>query len=140
MLRSQVTGCGLPDTESSKGGASNWVEDGTVPPVAFAMAHWTASRALSLPVATVKSLKFGFFALWSSQKQESTFPSDVTSAGIERPLFSKAGSAPTSDGPKSETMTSILGYFEIAALNTCWLNAGSQLVTSNGLAPMNLYL
>ena len=67
-------------------------------------------------------------------------PSDVASAGIDRPLFSNSGSAPTSDGPKSETMTSILGFLAIAAVSTCWVRAGSQFVTSNGCSPMNVYL
>src|SRR4051794_12547885 len=103
------------------------------------MAHCTASRALSLPVATVNTLKSGFLAFLSSQKQDRTLPSEVTRAGIDRLLFSKAGSAPTSDGPKSETMTSIFGFFAIAAVSTCWVSAGSQLVTANGLSPMNVY-
>src|SRR4051812_8539188 len=139
-LRSQVTGCGWPLAESSKTGASNCVSDGGVPSVALAMAHWTASRALSLPVATVNILKPGLVALWSSQKQDSTLPSEVTSAGMERPPFSNAGSAPTSDGPKSETMTSIFGYLAMAAVSTCWVSDGSQLVTSNGCWPTKVYL
>ena len=51
-----------------------------------------------------------------------------------------SGSAPTSDGPKSDTMTSIFGYLAIAAVSTFWVSAGSQFVTSNGCSPMNLYL
>src|SRR5689334_22897750 len=104
------------------------------------MAHCTARRALSLPVATVNILKSGFFALWSSQKHDSTLPSEVTSAGIERLLFSNAGRAPTRDGPKSEAMTSIFGYLAMAAVSTCWVSDGSQLVTSNGCCPMKVYL
>ena len=67
-------------------------------------------------------------------------PSDVASAGIERPLCSNSGSAPTSDGPKSETITSIWSYFAIAAVSTFCVSAGSQLVTSNGCSPMKVYL
>src|SRR6476646_4494764 len=117
----QVTGFGWLDTESSNTGAENCLDCGGVPPVASATAQSTASRALSLPVATVNILKSGFLALWSSQKQESTLPSEVTSAGIERLLFSNSGNAPTSEGPKSDTMTSIFGYFAMAALRTCWV-------------------
>ena len=51
-----------------------------------------------------------------------------------------SGSAPTSEGPKSDTMTSIFGFLAIAAERTFWVSAGSQFVTSNGCSPMNLYL
>ena len=66
------------------------------------------------------------------QKQPSELPSEVASAGIERSNFANAGSAPTSDGPKSETMTSISGFLAISAVSTCWVRAGSQLVTAKG--------
>src|SRR6476646_4633045 len=135
----QVTGFGVFDTESSKTGAENCLDDGGVPPVASATAQSTASRALSLPVATENILKSGFLAWWSSQKQESTLPSEVTSAGIERLLFSNSGRAPTSEGPKSETMTSIFGYLAIAEVSTCWLSAGSQLGGVNGDSPRKVY-
>ena len=93
---------------------------------------------MSLPVATVNSLKSGFVAWVSFQKQPSALPSEVASAGIERPLFWNTGSAPTSDGPKSETMTSIFGFLAISAVSTVWVSAGSQLVTSYGGSLMNL--
>ena len=51
-----------------------------------------------------------------------------------------SGSAPTSDGPKSDTMTSIFGYLAMSAERTFCVSAGSQFVTSNGCSPMNLYL
>src|SRR4051812_30859080 len=135
---SHSTGCGLPDTESSKIGAWNVVSLGGWPPVARATAQSTASRTLSLPVATVNSLKSGLAAWWSFQKQPSALPSDVASAGIERPLLVNTGSAPTSDGPKSDTMTSILACLAISAVSTVWVSAGSQLVTSYGGSLMNL--
>ena len=50
------------------------------------------------------------------------------------------GSAPTSDGPKSDTMTSIFLYLAMSADRTFWVSAGSQFVTSNGCSPMNVYL
>src|SRR5258708_16243211 len=74
------------------------------------------------------------------QKQASAFPSEVASAGILRPLLANDDSAPTSDGPKSETMASIFGYFAIAAVRTVWVRAGSQLVGSNGCWPLNFHL
>src|SRR3954464_9974697 len=138
-LRQSTLG-GSPLTEFSNIGALKRAAAGGVPPVASATAQSTASRALSLPVATVNSLKSGLSALCCCQKQDSALPSEVTSAGIERPLFSNSGRAPTSDGPKSETMTSIFGYLAIAALRTCWVLAGSQLVTSKGCSPTKVYL
>src|SRR6478672_9679937 len=92
---SQLTGLGLEDTESSNRGAWNCFDEGGVPPVARATAHCTARRALSFPVATVVSLKSGFLALFSSKKHDRTLPSEVASAGMERPLFWNSGSAPT---------------------------------------------
>ena len=59
-------------------------------------------------------------------------PSEVASAGIFRPLFVNSGKAPTSEGPKSDTMTSIFGYLAMAAERTFCDSAGSQFVTSNG--------
>src|SRR6185503_7980757 len=135
---SQVTGFGFPLTESSKLGAWNVVESGGLPPVALATAHSTASRTLSFPVATVNSLKSGFAAWLSFQKQPSALPSEVAIAGIERPLLVNTGSAPTSDGPKSDTITSILGFLAISAVSTVWVSAGSQLVTSYGASLRNL--
>src|ERR1044071_9820384 len=127
---SHSTGFGLPVTESSNAGAWKVVAVGGVPPVALATAQSTASRTLSLPVATVNSLKSGLAAGVSFQKQPSALPSDVASAGIDRPLFCNTGSAPTSDGPKSDTITSIFGFLAISAVSTVWVSAGSQLVTS----------
>src|SRR3984957_11993179 len=133
------TGCGLPDTEFSKLGALKIPSFGPSPPVALATAHCTARRALSLPVATVNSLKSGLSLLLSVQKHPRMFPSEVASAGTDRPDFLNSGSAPTKDGPKSETMTSILGFFAISAVRTCCVRAGSQFVTSKGAELMNLY-
>ena len=76
-----------PLTESSNTGASNCFDVGVLPPVASATAQSMASRALSLPVATVNSLKSGFVAFWACQKQDSTLPSEVTRAGMDRLLF-----------------------------------------------------
>src|ERR1043165_2482915 len=137
-LASHSTGWGLPLTESSNAGAWNVVELGGLPPVAFATAQSTASRTLSFPVATVNSLKSGFAAWLSFQKQPSALPSEVAIAGIERPLLVNTGSAPTSDGLKAETMKSIFGFLAISAVSTVWVSAGSQLVTSYGGSLMNL--
>ena len=98
----------MPVTEFSKTGPLKISSVGGLPPVAAATAHCTARRTLSFPVETVNSLKSGLFFWCSVQKQPSELPSDVASAGIDRPDFLNSGSAPTSDGPKSETMTSIL--------------------------------
>src|SRR4029079_15024033 len=134
------TGCGFPVTEFSKALEGKWVVDGFFPPVANATAQSIARRAWSFCVETVNSLNVGFFACCFCQKQPSTLPSEVASAGIDRWLFVNSGSAPTSDGPKSDTMTSIFGYFAMSAERTFCVSAGSQFVTSNGCAPMNLYL
>src|SRR5579871_6835484 len=112
---------------------------GGVPPVTAATAHCTARRTLSFSVETVNSLKSGLSFSLSVQKQPSELPSDVASAGIERPDALNAGSAPTSDGPKSETITSILGFFAISAVRTFCVSAGSQFVTSKGSGLRNLY-
>ena len=134
------TGFGFPVVESSKVRDGKCVLAGFLPPVASATAQSIASRAWSFWVETVNSLNVGFFGAFFFQKHPSTLPSDVASAGILRPLFVNSGNAPTSDGPKSETITSIFGYLAIAAERTFWVRAGSQLVTSNGCSPMNLYL
>src|SRR3954468_24583500 len=131
---------GLPVTEFSNTSEGKCVVAGFLPPVASAIAQSIASRAWSFCVETVNSLNVGFLATFFFQKQPSTLPSDVASAGILRPLFPNSGSAPTSDGPKSDTMTSIFGYLAMAAESTFCVFAGSQSVTSNGDSPMNLYL
>src|SRR5436190_20348302 len=133
------TGCGLPVIEFSNTSDGKCAVAGFLPPVASAIAQSIARRAWSFWVETVKSLKVGFLACCFCQKQPSTLPSDVASAGIVRPLFLNSGSAPTSDGPKSETMTSIFEYLAMSAERTFWVRAGSQFVTSNGCSPMNLY-
>src|SRR6266540_3366032 len=117
------TGCGFPVVESSNTSDGKCVVDGFLPSVASATAQSIASRAWSF-----------------CQKHPRTFPSEVASAGTLRPLLLNSGSAPTSDGPKSDTMTSIFGYLAIAADRTFCVSAGSQFVTSNGFSPMNLYL
>src|SRR5262249_49840458 len=133
------TALGWPVTEFSKTGPLKISSAGGLPPVTVATAHCTARRTLSFSVETVKSLKSGL-AFWCCvQKQPSEFPSDVASAGIDRPDFSNSGSAPTSDGPKSETMTSILLFLAISAVRTFCVSAGSQFVTSNGSGLRNLY-
>src|SRR6266498_1550575 len=134
------TGFGLPVVESSNTSDGKCVLAGFLPPVARATAQSIASRAWSFWVETVKSLNVGFFATFFFQKHPSTLPSEVASAGILRPLLLNSGSAPTSDGPKSDTMTSIFGYLAIAADRTFCVRAGSQFVTSNGFSPMNVYL
>src|SRR6266542_72958 len=134
------TGLGLPVSEFSKTSDGKWVVAGFLPSVARATAHWIASRAWSFWVETVNNLNVGFFATFFFQKHPRTLPSEVASAGILRPLLLNSGSAPTSDGPKSDTMTSIFGYLAIAADRTFCVKAGSQFVTSNGFSPMNLYL
>src|ERR1051325_8547192 len=137
-LASHSTGGGWALTESSNTGAWHVVACGGLPPGALATAQSTASRTLSLPVATVNSLKSGLLAWFSVQKQPSALPSDVASAGIERPLRVNTGRAPTSDGPQADNMTSILGFLAISAVSTVWVSAGSQLVTSYGASLMNL--
>src|SRR5579859_92536 len=134
------TGCGLPVTEFSNTSDGKCVVAGFVPPVASATAQSIARRAWSYCVDTVKSLNVGFLTWFFCQKQPSTLPSEVASAGMVRPLFLNSVRAPTSEGPKSETMTSIFGYLAMSAESTFCVNAGSQFVTSNGCAPMNLYL
>src|SRR3954451_17712219 len=134
------TGFGLPVVESSNTRDGKCELAGFLPPVASAIAQSIASRAWSFCVETVNSLNVGFFACCFCQKQPRTLPSDVASAGIVRPLFVNSGRAPTSYGPKSDTMTSIFEYFAMSAERTFWVCAGSQFVTSNGCAPMNLYL
>src|SRR3954470_18045519 len=101
------TGFGFPLVESSKAREGKCVVAGFLPPVASATAQSIARRAWSFWVDTVNSLNVGFLATFFFQKQPSTLPSDVARAGILRPLLLNSGSAPTSDGPKSDTMTSI---------------------------------
>src|ERR1051326_2268923 len=137
---SHSTGCGLPVTEFSNTVFGKWVVEGFVPPVASATAQSIARRPWSVWGETVISLNVGFAAWFAFQKQPSTLPSDVASAGIVRPLFLNSGRAPTRDGPKSETMTWIFGKLAMSAERTFCVIAGSQFVTSNGWAPMNLYL
>src|SRR3954463_14806576 len=108
------TGFGLPVVESSKTRDGKWVLAGFLPPVARATAQSIASRAWSFWVETVNSLNVGVFFTFFFQKQPSTLPSDVARAGMVRPLLPNSGSAPTSDGPKSETMTSIFLYLAMA--------------------------
>src|SRR3954471_8229240 len=134
------TGFGLPDIESSNARDGKCVVAGFLPPLASATAQSIARRAWSFCVETVNSLNVGFFACCFCQKQPRTLPSEVASAGIVRPLFVNSGRAPTSDGPKSDTMTSIFEYFAMSAERTFWVSAGSQFVTSNGFSPMNVYL
>src|SRR5580765_4142937 len=129
---SHSTGCGCPVTEFSNTVLGKWVVEGFLPPVASATAQSIARRAWSFCVETVKSLNVGFFATFFFQKHPSTLPSDVASAGIFRPLFVNSGRAPTSEGPKSDTITSIFGYLAMSAERTFWERAGSQFVTSNG--------
>src|SRR5712691_9447152 len=134
------TGWGLPVVESSNTSDGKCVVAGFLPPLASATAQSIASRAWSFCVDTVKSLNVGFLATFFFQKHPSTLPSEVASAGMVRPLFVNSGRAPTSDGPKSDTMTSIFGYLAMSAERTFCDRAGSQFVTSNGFSPMNLYL
>src|SRR5262245_35351373 len=134
------TGFGLPVVESSNARDGKCVVAGFLPPVASAIAQSIARRAWSFCVETVNSLNVGFDLCCFCQKQPSTLPSDVASAGIVRPLFVNSGSAPTSDGPKSDTMTSIFLYLAMSAESTFWVSAGSQFVTSNGCSPMKVYL
>src|SRR3954468_10802387 len=134
------TGCGLPVVEFSNTSDGKCVLAGFLPPVARATAQSMARRAWSFWVETVKSLNVGFLAPFFFQKQPRTLPSDVASAGILRWLLVNSGSAPTSDGPKSDTITSIFLNLAMSAERTFWVSAGSQFVTSNGFSPMNLYL
>ena len=114
-LGSHSTGCGFPVSEFSNTVFGKWVVDGFLPPLASATAQSIARRAWSFWVDTVISLNVGFLAWFFFQKHPSTLPSEVASAGIVRPLFVNSGRAPTSDGPKSETMTSIFGNLAMSA-------------------------
>src|SRR3954452_9667266 len=134
------TGFGFPVVESSKTSDGKCGLAGFLPPVARAIAQSIARRAWSFWVDTVNSLNVGFLATFFFQKQPSTLPSDVARAGILRPLLLNSGSAPTSDGPKSDTMTSIFLNLAMSADSTFCVSAGSQLVTSNGCSPMKCYL
>src|SRR5215471_7514552 len=134
------TGLGLPVVESSNTSEGKCVVAGFLPPLASATAQSIARRAWSFCVETVNSLNVGFDLCSFIQKQPSTLPSEVASAGIVRPLLLNSGSAPTSDGPKSETITSIFLYLAMSAERTFCVSAGSQLVTSNGCSPMKVYL
>src|SRR3954449_12719002 len=96
-----------------------------------------ANRTLSFPVVTV-IMSNGLVAWLSAQKQLSELPSDVASAGMGRPLLVNRESALTSVGPKSDTITSILGYFAMSAVSSCWVSVGSQLVGWNGVWPMKV--
>src|SRR6185312_1763439 len=98
-LALHCTELGLPVVESSKTSDGKWVLAGFLPPVASATAQSIARRAWSFCVETVNSLNVGFFATFFLQKQPSTLPSDVASAGIDRWLLVNSGSAPTSEGP-----------------------------------------
>src|ERR1700759_3235869 len=89
------TALGWPETEFSKFGALKISSFGASPPVALATAHCTAKRALSLPVATVNNLKSGLSLLLSVQKHPRIFPSEVASAGTDRPDFLNSGSGTT---------------------------------------------
>ncbi len=92
-----------------------------------------ANRTLSFPVVTV-IMSNGLVFWLSAQKQLSELPSDVASAGMGRPLLANSGSALTSVGPKSDTITSILGgYFAMSAVSSCCVSVGSQLVGWNGV-------
>src|SRR5690242_14940657 len=126
------TGCGLPVSEFSNTSDGKCVVAGFLPPVARAIAQSIARRAWSFWVETVNSLKVGFLACCFCQKQPNTLPSEVARAGMVRPLFVNSGRAPTSDGPKSDTMTSIFLYLAMSAESTFCVSAGSQFVTSNG--------
>src|SRR3954469_3215460 len=134
------TGFGLPVVESSNARDGKCVVDGFLPPLASATAQSIARRAWSFWVETVNSLKVGFLACCFCQKQPSTLPSEVASAGIFRPLLLNSDRAPTSDGPKSETITSIFLNLAMSADRTFCVSAGSQFVTSNGCSPMILNL
>src|SRR3954471_10723345 len=112
------TGFGFPVVESSNTSDGKCVLAGFLPPVASATAQSIARRAWSFWVDTVNSLNVGLFFTFFFQKQPSTLPSDVARAGILRPLLLNSGSAPTSDGPKSDTMTSIFLFLAIAADST----------------------
>ncbi len=78
-------------------------------------------------------LKSGLSASLSFQKQPRTLPSEVASAGMERPALVNSGSAPTSEGPKSLTITSIWSYFAIAAVSTFWLSGRVPVGDLEGL-------
>ena len=49
--------------------------------------------------------------------------------GIFRPAFWNCGKEAASAVPKSLTTASIFGYLDSSDATTCWVIAGSQLVT-----------
>ena len=87
----------------------------------------------------MNSLKSGLSLLFSVQKHPRILPSEVASAGTDRPDFLNSGSAPTKDGPKSETMTSILGLLRDLGGQNLLGQRRVQFVTLNGAELMNLY-
>jgi hypothetical protein len=52
--------------------------------------------------------------------------------------LANSGSELTRVGPKSDTMTSIFGYFAMSAVSSCWVRVGSQLVGWKGVWPMKV--
>src|SRR3989337_1553700 len=94
---SHWTGLGCSVTEFSKGACWCWVELGTSPPVAFAMAYRIAVRTWSFPVAIVNSWKSGLASLFSCQKQPRTLPSEVAIGGGDLPALVDAGKGATTE-------------------------------------------
>ena len=63
--------------------------------------------------------------------------SSVAIGGILRPACLKAGNELARAAPKSVVIASISGYLASAAVTTCWVLAGSQLVTVYGCSPIS---
>ena len=56
--------------------------------------------------------------------------------GICRPALVNCGNDAARAVPKSLTTASIFGYLDSSDAITCWVSAGSQLVTLYGFWPM----
>src|SRR5579863_3095641 len=120
---------GLPVTEFSKFCCGTTVDEGTFPLVARAMAYRMAYSTIQVCEDTVNSLKPGSAWCVDAQSQPRELPSSVAMTGICRPAFWNCGKAAASAVPKSLTTASIFGYLDSSDATTCWVSAGSQLVT-----------
>ena len=138
---SHSTGLGSPVTEFSNSACwcVSWRRQLAAGRLGDRRTAWP-SRTWSLPVAIGHHLEVRVVGLVVLPEAAQ----DVAVGGRESPgssvrPWSNSGSAPTSEGPKSLTMTSIWSYFAMAAVSTFWLRAGSQLVTSKGCSPIIVY-
>src|SRR5579859_1592396 len=102
---------------------------GGVPPVASATAKSTAVRLIQFCEVTVIIWKP---LVGSCDAQANAFESSAAITPTLRLACWKAGSELAKAAPKSVAQPSIWGNLARSAVMTCWVTAGSQLVTSNG--------